>query len=240
MKKIDLPKIKLYYEYAVMFYNKEINLKQAKKELEENGANPSSANYYFYIYPSLINGTIFKGTINAEATRYYLDRIYETKGLAYLKNALQAISLHIDYYQNVSKRNVVLLRLILEEYLEKYQVSYDEYFDEEIEKDKILIEGLTKQITVNIYERNPIARSKCIEHFGAVCKVCDFDFEQKYGVIGKGFIHVHHILDLSLIKKEYEVDFKKDLVPVCPNCHAMLHKRKPAFQIDELRKLLQK
>lgn len=88
MKKIDLPKIKLYYEYAVMFYNKEINLKQAKKELEENGANPSSANYYFYIYPSLINGTIFKGTINAEATRYYLDRIYETKGLAYLEKCL--------------------------------------------------------------------------------------------------------------------------------------------------------
>ncbi|AYZ13724.1 HNH endonuclease [Chryseobacterium arthrosphaerae] len=237
---IDLPKIKLFYEYAVKVYNKEIKLKQAKKELEENGINPNSANYYFYIYPSLIKGTIFKGTINAEATRYYLDRIYETKGLVYLKNALQAISLHIDYYPTVSKSKMVTLREIHGEYLRKYQVSYDEYFDEEIEKDKILIEGLTKQITVNIYERNPIARSKCIEHFGAVCKVCDFDFEQKYGVLGKGFIHVHHILDLSLIKKEYEVDFKKDLVPVCPNCHTMLHKRKPALQIDELRKLLQK
>lgn len=238
--KIDLPKIKLFYDYAVKFYNNEISLKQAKIELKEKGLNPNSANYYLYIYPSLIKGTIFKGTINADATKYYLDKIFETKGLQYLKNALQALSLHIDYYQGVSNANVVSQKKILDEYLEKHQLDYDEYFEEKIENEKKIKEGLTKQITVNIYERNPIARSKCIEHFGAICKVCDFNFEEKYGIIGKGFIHVHHILDISLIGEEYEVDFTKDLIPVCPNCHAMLHKKKPAYQIDELKRLLRK
>ena len=233
--RIDLPKIKLFYEYAVKFYNNEITLKQAKAELQENGLNPNSANYYLYIYPSLIRGKIFKGTINAEATKYYLDKIFETKGLQYLRNALQALSLHIDYYQDISHANVVSQKKILNQYLDKYDLFYDQYFEEKIENDEKFKEGLTKQITVNIYERNPIARAKCIEHFGAICKVCDFDFEQKYGVIGKGFIHVHHIVDISLIKEEYEVDFTKDLIPVCPNCHAMMHKRKPAYQIDELK-----
>lgn len=96
------------------------------------------------------------------------------------------------------------------------------------------VEGTTKTITVNIYERNPIARKKCIEYYGCRCIICGFEFEEKYGDIGKGFIHVHHLKELSEIKNEYEVNPVEDLRPVCPNCHAMLHKRKPAFTIEEL------
>tara|TARA_B110000971_G_C19826420_1_gene415825 strand:- start:535 stop:747 length:213 start_codon:yes stop_codon:yes gene_type:complete len=64
------------------------------------------------------------------------------------------------------------------------------------------------------------------------------NFEKKYGAIGEGFIHVHHIKQLSDIGKEYEVDPVSDLVPVCPNCHAMLHKRRPPFSVSELKKML--
>lgn len=46
-----------------------------------------------------------------------------------------------------------------------------------------------------------------------------------YGEVGKGFIHVHHIVPLHELGGTYKVDYKKDLVPVCPNCHAMLHKK---------------
>ena len=79
-----------------------------------------------------------------------------------------------------------------------------------------------------------------MEYYGTKCTICKFDFEIKYGELGKGFIHIHHILDISQIGKEYEVDFTKDLVPVCPNCHAMLHKQKPALGIDELKKIMEK
>ena len=60
-----------------------------------------------------------------------------------------------------------------------------------------------------------------------------------YGKIGEGFIHVHHLLELSVIKKEYKVDPINDLRPVCPNCHAMLHRKKPAYSIEELRNVIQ-
>ena len=101
-----------------------------------------------------------------------------------------------------------------------------------------LSEGKKKTITVNAYERNSVARNMCISHYGALCSVCGIDFEKVYGKIGKGFIHVHHVVELSSVKKEYKVQPINDLRTVCPNCHAMLHQKKPAYTIEELRNLI--
>lgn len=84
-------------------------------------------------------------------------------------------------------------------------------------------EGALKVIKVNAYERDRKARQACINFHGTDCKVCGLDFGSRYGEIGAGFIHVHHLVPLASIGAEYEVDPVKDLVPVCPNCHAMLH-----------------
>ncbi|MPR31936.1 HNH endonuclease, partial [Salmonirosea aquatica] len=56
-----------------------------------------------------------------------------------------------------------------------------------------------------------------------------FNFERYFGEVGKGFIHVHHVNQISSIGNEYNVDPIKDLIPVCPNCHAMIHSRKNSF-----------
>jgi len=111
---------------------------------------------------------------------------------------------------------------------------------EQIDNPQEFYEGASQQITVNIYERNPKARSACIEHYGAKCIICDFDFQRKYGEIGKDFIHVHHTKPLGEIGAEYKVDPINDLCPVCPNCHAMLHRRKPPFSINELRSIIKR
>ncbi len=101
-------------------------------------------------------------------------------------------------------------------------------------------EGTVRQITSSKYERNPYARKVCIEKYGTKCSVCGFDFEEIYGELGKGFIHVHHLSKIANIKKEYELDPIKDLRPVCPNCHAMLHRTKVGLTIDELKKRIKK
>ncbi|MND65181.1 HNH endonuclease [Agrobacterium tumefaciens] len=88
---------------------------------------------------------------------------------------------------------------------------------------KVYIEGALKEIKVNGYERDRRARQACIDHYGTDCQVCGLDFESRYGEIGAGFIHVHHVVPLASIGEQYEVDPVKDLIPVCPNCHAMLH-----------------
>lgn len=109
-------------------------------------------------------------------------------------------------------------------------------FPDEVDPlDARLHEGAVKSVTVNRYERQKKARDACIAHHGAQCAVCGFDFEKTYGQIGSGFIHVHHRIDLSLVGEHYVVDPVKDLVPVCPNCHAMLHQRKPAYPVEELK-----
>jgi 5-methylcytosine-specific restriction protein A len=101
-------------------------------------------------------------------------------------------------------------------------------------------EGETNLILQTRYERNPIARKACLHHYGYSCVVCDFNFQDTYGEIGKRFIHVHHLLPMATIGVEYKINAIKDLRPVCPNCHAMLHTHNPPLTIAKLKKLLQK
>jgi hypothetical protein len=98
-----------------------------------------------------------------------------------------------------------------------------------------LVEGATRKVTVNAYERNREARTACIRHWGTSCVVCGFSFGARYGDMGKDFIHVHHLVPLAKLGKEYQVDPVADLRPVCPNCHAMLHRTDPPCSIEDLK-----
>ena len=100
-------------------------------------------------------------------------------------------------------------------------------------------EGATRQVLVNAYERNHTAREACIAYHGPICAVCDSDLEEFYGPIAYGFTHVHHLKPLSEVGERYSVDPEKDLVPACPNCHAMLHRRQPPLTVEELRERIQ-
>jgi hypothetical protein len=104
--------------------------------------------------------------------------------------------------------------------------------------DEALVEGAGKKVTINAYERNAKARKICIEHYGTACSVCEFSFQKKYGSVGKGYIHVHHLKLISEIRKDYVIDPIRDLRPICPNCHAIIHSRKPPYTIEEMRKIL--
>lgn len=110
----------------------------------------------------------------------------------------------------------------------------DNFYPEQINKSISLSEGAKSQITINSYERNPIARMKCIEIHGCKCKACGFDFEKTYGILGKGFIHVHHLKPLSTIAEEYIIDPEKDLIPLCPNCHAMVHRKLDVLSLEQI------
>ncbi|MCW1755047.1 HNH endonuclease [Rhizobium acaciae] len=100
------------------------------------------------------------------------------------------------------------------------------------------LEGAVSSVLVNAYERNQDARRACIGHFGLSCTVCEVNFGAVYGALGDGYIHVHHIKPIHLCGGEYEVDPIKDLVPVCANCHAMIHRRRIPLTVDELRGIM--
>ncbi len=111
---------------------------------------------------------------------------------------------------------------------------------DEIDESSTYKEGTCKKITVNAYERSLGAKQKCIEKYGYACAVCNTLMSDIYGELGHKYIHVHHLKKLSDIGKEYEVNPDTDLLPVCPNCHAIIHRRNPPYSIEEMRELIQK
>lgn len=88
------------------------------------------------------------------------------------------------------------------------------------------------------YERSLDARQACIRHYGYMCQGCLSSLEKKYGSIAQGFIHIHHLNQIAGSTGVREVDPINDLVPLCPNCHAMVHRRSPPFTIEELRRFI--
>jgi len=122
----------------------------------------------------------------------------------------------------------------LPSYTKRTAVPPESNHPEEIQEPERYPEGAIRSVVVNVYERDPKARAACLNKHGYRCVVCRMSFSEIYGEIGDGFIHVHHKKPLAAIRTEYTVNPKSDLIPVCPNCHAMLHSQSPPLGIDEL------
>jgi predicted HNH restriction endonuclease len=113
------------------------------------------------------------------------------------------------------------------------------FADAQEEHGNLFVEGALKTIQVNAYERNPVARRRCIEHYGMACSVCGHRLGAIYGPIAEDVIHVHHLRPLSECGgTDYEIDPIAELRPVCPNCHVVLHLRRPPYSIEDLRAVL--
>lgn len=101
-------------------------------------------------------------------------------------------------------------------------------------------EGAVRRVLINAFERNTAARKSCLDHHGTKCAVCGMDFGSSYGEVARGFTHVHHVRPISKIRKNYSVDPIKDLIPVCPNCHAVIHMCDPPMTINQTKELMRR
>lgn len=99
----------------------------------------------------------------------------------------------------------------------------------------IIHEGRLRRGLTTRYERKPKLREACLKHHGYACAVCKINFRKSYGEVGKSFIHVHHLDPLSTLKADHIVDPVKDLRPVCPNCHSMIHRHGLLRSIEEIK-----
>ncbi len=100
-------------------------------------------------------------------------------------------------------------------------------------------EGQQHERYTSYYERVPRLRAKAIAIHGTKCIVCKFDFEQTYGIHGKGFIEVHHVTPVSELGGNTKVDPGTDMVTICSNCHRMIHhKRGAVLSIEQLSQMI--
>ena len=240
MANIDL----IIYELVKQVYNNEISAKEAAEYLHQthNINKRSFVGWYIPTYRHMLLGQTLKGHIRYSLRKTFLQGIYEDYGRDGLNCALQSYLGTITYYETMGLSQTKD-REIYEYYLsilnnKSGSGSINEELDEYDKPDN---EGHRKAVFVNIYERSASARKEAISIHGTNCAICGFNFQHQYGNMGEGFIHIHHIIPISQIGKEYRVNPKTDLIPVCPNCHAMLHRRTDGryLSIDELKNLVQ-
>lgn len=83
-------------------------------------------------------------------------------------------------------------------------------------------------------------RRKCIEHYGSTCVICNFSFERVYGESGEKLVHIHQVKPMSEVSNNEKLDPISHLRPLCPNCHAVLHKSNSHLTIDAVKEKLQR
>lgn len=183
------------------------------------------------------NQNEYQRSINGKFMHLHLeDQVYNT---ALDLDHLMAKGLNAAPQGPVKIKETLLLNYINSNFSDNYQ---PEVFPELLNENSTHFEGIKTQILVNRYERSSIARKKCIDFHKPICVVCDINFANTYGEIGTGFIHIHHLIPIHKIGIEYKLDYEKDLAPVCPNCHAMLHRKINGIEptIPELREMIKK
>lgn len=100
-------------------------------------------------------------------------------------------------------------------------------------------EGKKTSKFVTVYERNLVLKKQAKEFHGTTCFACGFNFGEFYGGYAKDFIHIHHVVPVSEFGESKDVNPKTDLVPVCANCHGVIHRRKDrTLSINELKAMI--
>jgi 5-methylcytosine-specific restriction protein A len=98
-------------------------------------------------------------------------------------------------------------------------------------------EGKAMQYLATRYERKKINRDACIRIRGLTCLGCGFRFGEFYGNIADGYIEIHHIESLAATG-EVHINPAVDLIPLCSNCHSVVHRVTPPLLIEELQRMI--
>ncbi|MCH1960058.1 HNH endonuclease [Romboutsia hominis] len=195
------------------------------------------------------NSKEYEAYIVMESNDLARTRMYWYKDLSKVLNSY--LPNYESYFINNSSDNksVPIMRF---ERKSDFTYKLDVIFEGQIEKDifneiedmnykTLHKEGNIKYQLSKKYERSPKNRLEAIKIHGTKCLICGFDFKEIYGDRGEGFIEIHHIIPLSELNEETEINPKKDLIPVCSNCHRMIHReRNNILSIDEMKSILNK
>lgn len=176
------------------------------------------------LYCEILNYQEFENAVPIRNQKEYLERIPESRKSNYWRFGVREID------------RATYNRILEETRTKGYRITLP---SEHLELESYgPTEGGKKQRYSTYYERSPFYRGKAIELHGLSCMACDFNFEETYGPHGKGFVHVHHNKPISETGST-RVNPRTDLSVLCPNCHAMIHRRKKnTLSVEDVRQLL--
>ena len=107
----------------------------------------------------------------------------------------------------------------------------------QVHKERQLTEGEKRHVEFETNHRNQALRQACIDKYGYQCQCCGMDFTSIYGEeLGENFIEVHHLKMISTYDESHPENYLENLVPLCSNCHSMIHHGKEGpLSLAELR-----
>lgn len=224
------------YVAAKAVFRDEISEQQAADQLSADvGMALGSAYDYVRVLGLMLEGKRYTRTINDAATRFYLDRILADFGSESLRSALQALNLHIEYYEKAASTKRPALRAIASDFSLKvlgYGTDFADDFEREVAAalqlpPKVLAQSLpaigskpTKRlISSSVFERNPIVVAAALQRANGSCERCSRKAPFLSKKTGQPFLEVHHVVTLARGGN----DTLQNALAICPNCHRELH-----------------
>jgi 5-methylcytosine-specific restriction enzyme A len=172
---------------------------------------------------------LIQGPINLSVSKKSgLGALYEAGSICafyYEKNKIPS-----DEILSSNLNRLLNLYLLLSSTESRFYAQADAEEDEE----NLLEENLIVLREHKRIERNKKLSLKAKAIHGYKCKACGFDFENRYGIIGRNFIEAHHLTPLSTLKgQKVKLDPYKDFTVLCANCHRMIHKSEFVNKVEQ-------
>jgi 5-methylcytosine-specific restriction enzyme A len=172
---------------------------------------------------------------------YFLPEV--TKRIGHKKKALPPLRESVMEQLSGNSREAIWTyasRFTKEFQIEYIQSDLDAMEQADTDSEVMSAEGRERLFISRRRERDPRLRKKAIEIHGVNCKACNFNFGEAYGDWGEGFIEIHHAIPIATYSLEGdETNVEHDLVPLCSNCHRMVHRRKGnLLSLEELKAML--
>ncbi len=185
------------------------------------------------LFATIVDYSSFQIPVLAKTDGEYIEIIPDSQKNNYWRNGVRPIN------SNVYEKILLSLKSNqISEPLPTYEI-YEEVNDtyNGLESGT---EGLSNKRYVTTYERNPKYRKQAIAIHGTSCVACGFNFGEFYGEYAEGYIHIHHITPVSQLETPKSIDPEKDLVPLCANCHSVVHRKKATtLSIAEIIELIE-
>jgi len=233
-----MTQIEFAYETSKKVFAGELTQQDAAKCLHaEHGINVNSAKIMIAVYGKMVRGLEFKRALSARDMNYYLARFLADGGPSGLRNPVNALLMHIVYYEN--RNNVTLNSLreihttysalnngikntdtIQDDFLKSVEEA-KELSDEE-RKRRLLAspkQPRTRPVMVITYERNPYVVVEVLKRAQGVCEACKSTAPFRRKKDDTPYLEVHHKIRLA----DGGFDTVDNAIALCPNCHRKFH-----------------
>ncbi len=135
------------------------------------------------------------------------------------------------FFEGNEETSYPLLRFYRRDYL-NYDICL--IFIREIIENTLEIDdrSLTPREGYRLFEENFMWRIETMKYHGTSCALCGFDYMSVYGDAGKGRTQIH--LKGYSLAEDYRPVIADDIIPVCANCHDILHSGMDAAELGSI------